>query len=291
MLKLSGHHIGCFGEVVWDDFPDGKRPGGSPGNFAYHCQQLSNKVSFISRVGADSDGNDLISFLKERGLPIDLIQVDKNNPTGKVLVHGTPDAPHYTIVENSAWDNMDFSIDVKNTLSTVDAFCFATLIQRNASSAGALYEAIDSLKPNCFKVLDINLRPPFYSAESILKSLERATLIKMNDEELDVVSKLLDQENLLDWIFNSFRVKLICITKGESGAMLTDGNNSWSQDAFLRPNSDGDTVGVGDAFLAALCSSLLNSYSYQDCLDFASRYASEVAVYKGAMPDINWPPQ
>jgi len=85
-LNLSPHHIACLGEVVWDDFPDEKRPGGSPGNFAYHCQKLKNKVSFISRVGSDDDGSDLLNFLESKGLPTNLIQQDEQNPTGKVLL-------------------------------------------------------------------------------------------------------------------------------------------------------------------------------------------------------------
>jgi len=139
------------------------------------------------------------------------------------------------------------------------------------------------------RVLDINLRPPFYNAETILSSLASASLVKMNDEELEIVSKLLDKENLVHWILESFEVNLICITKGKDGAVLTDGVSSWSQDAYIQDDSKGDTVGVGDAFLAGLTSSLLSDFSYKDALDFASRYASEVAKYKGAMPDISWP--
>ena len=48
--------IVCFGETLWDIFPNGKRIGGAPLNVALRLHSLGNKVNIISRIGNDQDG-------------------------------------------------------------------------------------------------------------------------------------------------------------------------------------------------------------------------------------------
>ncbi len=288
-IELKPKHIACFGEIVWDDFPDGRRPGGSPGNFSYHCKNLGNQTTFISRVGTDTAGDELVDFLASKGISIDSIQRDKVYPSGKVLVHGPPDAPYYTIVEDSAWDFMEVNPEVMKKLPTLDAFCFATLIQRSETSATNLSILLGNLPPKVLRVLDINLRPPFFSASVIEHSIHHCDLLKLNEEELDLVSKLLLKNDLVNWLLKETKTRMVCVTKGSKGAELITSEGRWQQDAFVNPESNGDTVGVGDAFLAALTSALLSEIDPQTALNFSSRYAAKVADHKGAMPNLEWP--
>lgn len=42
-----------IGEVLWDMFPEGKRIGGAPANFAYHMSQFGFDSRVVSAVGED----------------------------------------------------------------------------------------------------------------------------------------------------------------------------------------------------------------------------------------------
>lgn len=55
----------CFGEVLWDIFPNHEKIGGAPLNVATRLQSLENTISVISRVGADSYGDKILDFLRK----------------------------------------------------------------------------------------------------------------------------------------------------------------------------------------------------------------------------------
>jgi len=70
----------CFGEVLWDVFPDQEVIGGAPLNVA-----LSNNVSIISAVGNDDLGKRLKNYLIENSLSTNNIQ-ETTSKTGSVKV-------------------------------------------------------------------------------------------------------------------------------------------------------------------------------------------------------------
>ncbi|HRK74724.1 MAG TPA: PfkB family carbohydrate kinase, partial [Rhodothermales bacterium] len=76
-----------LGEVLWDVFPDGIRPGGAPANVAFHAQQLGNRGIITSRVGSDERGTALTEWLAGKGLNTSYIQTDTTHPTGTVAIH------------------------------------------------------------------------------------------------------------------------------------------------------------------------------------------------------------
>ena len=66
--------ITVIGEVLYDVYSNYKAIGGAPFNFAFHVNKLIRDVRFISAVGNDEDGKDIIDFMKKNdfdspGLP------------------------------------------------------------------------------------------------------------------------------------------------------------------------------------------------------------------------------
>ena len=112
---MSKANIICYGEVLWDMLPSGKKPGGAPMNVAFHVQQLGTPSRMISRIGNDDLGSELIQFLNEKGIDTQLVQQDEALPTSTVEV--TLDAkgtPSYEIIENVAWDNIQLTQKIQN---------------------------------------------------------------------------------------------------------------------------------------------------------------------------------
>lgn len=58
--------VTSFGEVLWDDFPDGKVLGGAPLNVLVRLRSLGADASIISRRGDDADGAELLRQIEEK---------------------------------------------------------------------------------------------------------------------------------------------------------------------------------------------------------------------------------
>ena len=54
-----------LGEILFDLFPGNKKLGGAPFNFAFHLKKLGFPVRFVSRVGKDGLGREILDFLKQ----------------------------------------------------------------------------------------------------------------------------------------------------------------------------------------------------------------------------------
>ncbi|MEW6654973.1 MAG: carbohydrate kinase, partial [Bacteroidota bacterium] len=67
--------IAAFGEILWDVYPDKKRLGGAPFNFIYHIWKIFGKAKFISSVGNDSCGEEILAKLNSINFDTSLIIV------------------------------------------------------------------------------------------------------------------------------------------------------------------------------------------------------------------------
>jgi len=72
-----------IGEILFDQFPEYKRIGGAPLNFAFHLASLNVPVRFISRIGNDDDGREILRQMRALDFPVNDIQISHTHPTGK----------------------------------------------------------------------------------------------------------------------------------------------------------------------------------------------------------------
>ncbi|MEX0944904.1 MAG: carbohydrate kinase [Balneolaceae bacterium] len=283
---MNTFKIVSFGEVLWDKFPDYKKPGGSPANLAYHLHTFGNESLLISRVGNDDYGNELIRFLVEKELPIEHVQIDHEYPTGIVTVTFDKNKePSYLIHKPAAWDYISPTENFKNIYNDMDAICFASLSQRNRTSSDTLNTILNSVRSNCLKVFDLNLRPPFINKEEILKKIDLSDVIKMNEEEYKTVGSWLNSSDTADTILNNDPDKKILLTMGAKGSALFTSKGHAEHKAYPIDN-DGDFVGVGDAFLACFTHLTLKQTEPNSLLERSNRYAAYIASQKGSMPTV-----
>ena len=175
-------NIVCFGETLWDVFPDKKVIGGAPLNLALRAHSLGAKIRIISSVGHDTDGEKLIDYLTEQEVNVKSIQINNRNPTGNVQVQlNKNNTATYTISESVAWDYIMPNQEDFDQIKLADAFIFGSLSSRNTVSKNTLLDYL-SIAP--FKVFDANLRSPHYNIESIVQLMNASDFIKLNDEEL-----------------------------------------------------------------------------------------------------------
>ncbi|MEX2591348.1 MAG: carbohydrate kinase [Anditalea sp.] len=276
--------IVSFGEMLWDVFPAGSIAGGAPMNVALHLRHLGTDVSLISRVGNDKEGQDLLAFIKDYGLHQKLIQIDQTCPTGKVIVDdGDKENIRYNIVKPAAWDQIEWSEKMQEQVDLADAFIFGSLAAREETSRNTL---LTLLETQTLKVLDINLRAPFYSFEVLKKLLSLTDILKINEEELTILSGFHhfpnEMEPALDKLTELYDLNMICVTLGKDGALI------YSEEELIKHPGYRvivqDTVGSGDAFLGAFIYSYLMDKTPEQILDDACALGALVATRKGGTP-------
>ncbi len=283
-FKVAG-----LGEVLWDCFPDNQRLGGAPINFARHAQQLGIQAHAISCVGDDDLGQRAADELAENGLATDLVFQHETLPTGNVQV--TLDAsakPSYTITENVAWDEIPCPQQLIDVATSLDAVSFGTLAQRSDISRDTISQTVNAMPEESLKILDVNLRAPFYGKPVLDHALALANMLKLSDEELDVLARCYDLagkvEDQLRALQRRFELRLIAYTMGADGSMLLTPDETNRADAVkVQPV---DSVGAGDSFTAALCVSFLCGRTLAECNELANNVAAYVCSQHGAVPQL-----
>ena len=286
-----------IGELLWDLLPDGKQMGGAPANFAFQSGQLGAAGMIVSAVGDDRPGREILAELRLRGLDPSGIATVSSAPTGTVTVAlDAGGIPRFTIHEGAAWDVIPWTAGLGDIAARADAVCFGTLAQRSPVSRATIGSFLDATRPDCLRVLDLNLRQSYFSRETVHGLLERATVLKLNDDELTTVAGMLSlpgpETRVLAALLGAYPLTVIALTKGPSGSRLFGRGVDLSHPGFHVETED--TVGAGDAFTATLVAGLLKKKSWEEIGDRANRIAGYVCSRKGAWPDLpaelsSWP--
>jgi len=282
----SNKPVVCFGEILWDNLPTGRRPGGAPMNVAYHLHQLGLNSQLISSVGDDQPGRELLGFLKKIGLETSLIQTNAEHATSEVLasVNESNDEVTYEIIYPVAWDYISWQPEFEALLKASQAFVFGTLSARNAASRETLRRMLSHAT---YRVYDVNLRAPHYSQEVIDALLRNADLVKLNSAELMLIARWYDpacrkEGEGVEALFKYFKMKEIIITKGSMGATYYTPSFSYDYPAYQVKVAD--TIGSGDSFLAAFLAMKLGDEPVDLTLDYAVAMGAFITSQPGACP-------
>jgi len=275
-----------MGEILWDVLPTGKVLGGAPANFAYHANRYGFEGRVVSAIGRDGLGEEILETLKAKKLE-SLIEFS-DHPTGTVMVEldGTG-LPTYTITEDVAWDYIGFTPEMEALARRSDAVCFGTLAQRSRLSRETFLRFFDTMPSGGLKVFDINLRQHFYSEPIIVRSLEVADILKINDEELAVVSPMLglvgDEVARCGELMRRYELGVVILTKGAAGSVIVSGEGI--SEVATPVVKVVDTVGAGDAFTAAFVTSYLAGEGITAAHENAVELSAFVCTRSGAMPE------
>lgn len=279
-----------MGEALWDMLPEGKKLGGAPANFAYHASQFGLKSCVVSAVGNDPLGKELLDNFREKKLYgiVDTVPF----PTGTVQVTLNAEGiPCYDIKEGVAWDNIPFTPLLADLARRTRAVCFGSLAQRNSVSRNTINKFLDSMPNdgNVLKIFDINLRQNFYNEEILCNSFEKCNVLKINDEELETISRMfgysdIDFQHQCQAFIANYNLKILILTCGVKGSYVFTPEYV----SFIEtPEVDvADTVGAGDSFTATFASSILKGKSIREAHEAAVRVSAYVCTQNGAMPVI-----
>jgi fructokinase len=278
-----------LGEVLWDLFPDGPRLGGAPANFACHVAMLGGDCSVVIQVGDDELGRSALAALQLHGVDTRYVARSRHHETGTVRVE-LDDAgrPRFEITEDVAWDHIRWSDELDAPARRAGAVCFGTLAQRSETSRETIRRFLTSNGSSRLRILDVNLRRPFFDDRVVLDSLRLADSVKLNDEELPMVAAMAglvgSGRDLMEGLWERFRLRFVAVTRGAGGAMIL------GDDGIVEcpgtPVVVKDTVGAGVAFTAALVMGWLRGRRLDEICRHACRIAAFVCTQAGGAPEL-----
>lgn len=294
-------YIVGLGEILFDCLPDGKKLGGAPANFAYHASQFGLNGIAVSAIGDDEDGREIKNILKEQGANNHLETVAFPTGTVQVTLSGNG-IPQYDICLGVAYDNIPWTPAIEEIAKNARAVCFGSLAQRTAVTRETVQKFLDTMPQlGTLKVFDINLRQQWYSKEVIEESLNRCNVLKLNDEEISLVSDILDLKpvpsptdeqplQLTDFedqcrdIMRIYDLQMIILTCGTNGSyVFHEDGVSFQPTPKVKV---ADTVGAGDSFTGSFVACVLNGKPIAEAHKTAVQVSAFVCSQNGAMPKI-----
>jgi fructokinase len=279
-----------IGEILFDVFENEKRPGGAPFNFAYHLKNIGFPLRFISRIGNDVLGKEILNILAQHHFDIDDIQIDDKHDTGTVTVQlSSSGNPTFHINTDVAYDYINYLPKEHSFLTDkADMIYFGTLMQRSKQGFDNIQRFMENRRSDAVCFYDINLRPDCYSGKVILTSLEHADILKLNTQELDECQRILgfskDNDAFIPFLMNRYALKIVALTRGDKGSELYTKDGRF-QSKTNRVSSIVDTVGAGDAYSAMLAVGIIKGWKPDKMLSMSSTFASHICEIRGAIPE------
>ena len=280
-----------YGEILWDIIEGKPYLGGAPFNFAAHSAKCGIDTWMISRLGNDKLGESAFTKIKALNVATDFIQWDDTYPTGTVTVFLKNGQPSYTIHPNVAYDFINYNELVENGLlkQQFDMFGFGTLAQRRQTSRESLHQILSNLQfEHVF--YDVNLRKDCFSAEIIRNSLPFSTILKLNDEEVPLISEFLfgeklDFESFSQRVAVDYDQQIIIITAGGKGCLVY--HQGKLHKVIGQKVTVADTVGAGDSFSAAFLYAFFKWGDPVKAAAAANQVGAFVASSHGPLPDYS----
>ena len=139
------------------------------------------------------------------------------------------------------------------------------------------------------KIFDINLRQGFYTKEVLCDSMRRCNILKLNEEELVLLSRMfgypgIDLEDKCWILLGKYNLKMLILTCGINGSyVFTPGAVSFVETPKVKV---ADTIGAGDSFTAAFCASILKGRTVEEAHRLAVDVSAFVCTQNGAMPEL-----
>ncbi|MFZ6775979.1 PfkB family carbohydrate kinase [Undibacterium sp. Ji83W] len=305
-MSLQSKPIIIFGETLIDDFPDQPVVGGAPFNVARSLGYFDCAPLVISRVGNDMTAELIRADMQRFKLSATGLQTDQHYPTGRVKVtqdDSTDKAKHhFEILAEQAYDYIDSqaattAMQQASPVHDQGIFYFGTLAQRNPVSRAALYALLKETK--AIKYLDLNLRAMQYSLTTIEQSLQFADILKVNEEELQILAEIylskpkqvsecaLDDADIQVYataLIQLFKLQAIITTLGERGYAYLDKSGQYLRSASEAAKVEVvDTVGGGDAFSAIFLLGMQRGWPLLTSLQRAHQFAAAICGVRGAV--------
>ncbi|MCY3549587.1 MAG: PfkB family carbohydrate kinase [Candidatus Poribacteria bacterium] len=260
-----------------------KAPGGAPANVAVGLAKLGVDAGFIGKVGADAFGDFLRETLQQNSVNTDYLISGEGSRTTLAFVATRSDGMKDITFYRHPGADIQLSPNEINIdyVQSAELFHYGSVSLSHLPSREATLHAIQSARAGGARLsYDPNLRLMLWDNATdakrwIWQAMPYADVVKISEEEWEFVTGDADLEQGIKRILG-LGVKLLVVTLGERGCYYTNGFAEGFVDGFIV--NVVDTLGAGDAFVAAMLTQLRQYMDLtaleKDQLDPIMRYAN-----------------
>jgi len=260
-----------------------KAPGGAPANVAVGLAKLGIEAGFIGKVGADPFGDFLTETLQRNNVDTTYLIAGETSRTTLAFVATRSDGMKDITFYRHPGADIQLSPDEIDTsyIQSAELFHYGSVSLSHSPTREATLKAIQCAKSaGAFISYDPNLRLMLWDNADdakhwIWEVMPYADIVKISEEEWEFVTGDVELANGIEQILG-LGVKLLVVTLGERGCYYSNGSAEGSVDGFTVEVVD--TLGAGDAFVAAMLTQLMQHKDLvsleNDQLDAIMRYAN-----------------
>lgn len=247
-------------------------PGGSPANVAVALNRLGQPAALVTQIGADANGALLHEHLARNGVEV-VLAGPTNLPTSRALAR--LDAGGAATYEFAlSWDVRDLRLAAGSGALHVGSLGLMLEpgdreVLRLVETVSRSGDVIVSYDPNFRSSVTPDHSRAAARAQRVARS---AHIVKLSDEDLAFLFPSTTVEQLAAHLLRADTgvTRLVVVTRGAKGAVAAT-RSEWLSVAAV-PVPVVDTVGAGDAFMAALLAGLaearlLSPTALAECAD------------------------
>ena len=288
----------CLGEPLleFNQIKEGNKKtyssgyGGDTSNTAISIARQGMSVGFISKVGKDQFGWELLELWKREKVDYSHVSIHPEAPTGIYIVTHDADGHHFTYYRSGSAACQMTPLDLpKDDLSQTRILHLSAITQAiSVSSCETAFAAIFQARKNGVKVsYDTNLRLKLWSLDRardvINRTVPMCDVIMPSLEEATSLTGLVDPEEITDYFFE-LGAKLVVLKQGSHGARVSDGKENLNIPGHKVKAID--ATGAGDTFDGAFLSEWIRKDDPFSAAEYANAAAALSTTNYGAVDSI-----
>ena len=288
----------CLGEPLleFNQIKEGNKKtyssgyGGDTSNTAISIARQGMSVGFISKVGKDQFGWELLELWKREKVDYSHVSIHPEAPTGIYFVTHDADGHHFTYYRSGSAACQMTPLDLpKDDLSQTRILHLSAITQAiSVSSCETAFAAIFQARKNGVKVsYDTNLRLKLWSLDRardvINRTVPMCDVIMPSLEEATSLTGLVDPVEITDYFFE-LGAKLVVLKQGSHGALVSDGKENLNIPGHKVKAID--ATGAGDTFDGAFLSEWIRKDDPFSAAEYANAAAALSTTNYGAVDSI-----
>ena len=245
--------------------------GGKGANQAIATSRLGAQTYFISRVGMDPFGQQVLRNLNDEAVNVAYVVEDEDEDTGTAYVTASNEGNAITVVPAANYNLSPTDISEAEKY-LVAADLILTQLEIPMQTVEFLFKKAEILN----KKIGIYAAPASRLSEEIILY---ASFIVAKSTDLEIIFGEGNREDIIKHLPNKLFVR-----DGANSTSYFDGKEM----KYFRknPSTEAHNMGLGDAFTSGFSIALLHGNSIEDCVKFGNDVALKAADYRGSQKGL-----